>query len=500
MKKVLVSINGNQDPFSAPSGMTPADGPILSLLANSPDFDEVVLFYTPNRADAALKTKAAIAQRHSAIRAQVAELTGLDDPTNYENILKTLRTGLSRYCPTEPATRYWVSVSSGTSQMHACWLLLTASCEFDATVIQIRERRLVKAGQPLISEINPRVTEYPLVRPHLTLETISTITTREVESAQYECGIIASGPEMKAALEQAANTAQHEDETILITGSSGTGKELMAHFIHKVGKRRNRSFRPLNCGAIPENLIESILFGHVKGAYTGADKNQQGIIEDNHGGTVFLDEIGEMPLSAQTRLLRLLDQREVTPLGSTTTRRVDVQFVAATNRDLQEAVSRKLFREDLYYRLSAHTIVLPPLAERRADIPELAANLLADFNKRYDKPPKTFTANAIDKLCRYHWPGNIRELKNVINRAAVNCPDDEIGEDYIFIQHAGDDNLRFLPEPEEGFKMDDFIDDVRSRLYARALEKTNGNGSRAAAMLGVSAQAVHKYRNTHRSS
>ena len=497
MKKILVSINGLQDPFSGSHGGPPSDGPILSLLEKMPDFDEVVLFYTPNNAEAAVETKSVITQRNPAIEIRPVELEGLDDPTNYEQILTVLRSGLARFCPPSSKSRYWVSVSSGTSQMHACWLLLTASGEFSATVIQVREERLVKEGQPLISEINPRVTEYPLVRPYLTMETIPQISPRQVEEAMADCGILTSDPKMKAALEQAAKTAQHEYETILVTGPTGTGKELMARFIHKVGKRRKNEFRAVNCGALTENLIENELFGHTKGAFTGADKDKIGIIEACDKGIVFLDEIGEMPIGIQTRLLRVLEQREVTPVGSTETRPVDVQFVAATNRDLREAVRQKLFREDLYYRLSAHIITLPPLKDRRDDIPEIAAKLLSEFNSEYDKRPlQRFTPGAIDKLRRHHWPGNVRELKNVVKRAAVNCPAGEIDTQQIHLQNIdrGEIETSGLPEPAEGFKLEDYLDAVRCCLYKRALELTDGNGSRAAAILGVTAQAVHKYR------
>lgn len=500
MKKVLVSINGNQDPFSSSHGRPPADGPIVSLLEEISDFDEVVLFYTPDRAQAAAETKAVLARRYPAIKTRLDELAGLDDPTHYEQILAGLRRALKQACPRDRHTRYWVSVSSGTSQMHACWLLLTASGEFQATVLQVREKRLVKQGQPLISEINPRATEYPLVRPHLTMETIPEVTPRRVEEAMADANLIAHDPQMKAALEQAANTAQYEQEIILIIGPSGTGKELMARFIHHVGKRRHKGFEALNCGALTETLIDSELFGHVKGAFTGADKNRIGKIESCHGGTVFLDEIGEMPLGTQTRMLRLLDQRELTPVGASKARKVDVQFIAATNRDLKEAIHQKLFRQDFYYRLSAHVIELPPLKDRGEDIAVIAAKLLDDFGRQNKKQSQVLSAKALEKLRQYHWPGNVRELKNVIRRAAVNCPAGRIGPEHIHLQDpdTGQNDFSGLPEPREGFDVKAFLDGARERLYNRAWEMAEGNGSRAAALLGVAPQAVHKHRKNRK--
>ena len=207
--------------------------------------------------------------------------------------------------------------------------------------------------------------------------------------------------------------------SVLITGESGVGKNLVAEIIHQQSPRHNKSFQTINCGAIPETLLESELFGHEKGAFTDANTQRQGVFEAADGGTIFLDEIGEMTLSAQVRLLRVLDTHEVTRLGSTQSLHVDVRVIAATNRDLQQAVSEKKFRQDLYQRLRVVEIEIPPLRSRSEDIPTLIENAIQKYSKELNVPPITFDDDALLALKRHTWPGNVRELLNFINRLMV---------------------------------------------------------------------------------
>lgn len=236
----------------------------------------------------------------------------------------------------------------------------------------------------------------------------------EVEAA-WSAGIITRSPEMQAVLAE-AKLAARADASILIRGDSGTGKELLAHAIHRVSRRHEGPFVAVNCSAIPENLIESELFGHRKGAFTGAAYDHPGLFQAARGGTLFLDEIGDMPLSAQAKLLRALQERAVRPVGSVSTVAVDVRVVSATHRDLDVAVREGRFREDLYYRLNVVTLSLPTLAERREDIPLLAAHFLAAAADRAPQEVKGFSPDAMGRLVAYDWPGNVRQLHNVVER------------------------------------------------------------------------------------
>jgi formate hydrogenlyase transcriptional activator len=214
-------------------------------------------------------------------------------------------------------------------------------------------------------------------------------------------------------------TVAPTDSTVLIYGETGTGKELIARAIHDLSPRRAKPFVKLNCAAIPTGLLESELFGHEKGAFTGAIAQRIGRFEVAHGGTIFLDEIGEVPLELQTKLLRVLQEREFERLGSSRTLRTDARLIAATNRDLEAMVSEQKFRSDLFFRLNVFPVHVPPLRERQGDIPLLIRHFTQQFSRRMKKAIETIPSVAMDALCRYHWPGNIRELQNVIERAVI---------------------------------------------------------------------------------
>lgn len=230
--------------------------------------------------------------------------------------------------------------------------------------------------------------------------------------------IVAESAKMKEVV-TAAKRAAASDITILLQGETGTGKELLARSIHRWSTRQNKPFMVVNCAALPEQLLENELFGHERGAFTGAAHMQEGKIEAAEGGTVFLDEIGEMPLSLQCRLLRLLQDREFHRVGGTHTIRADIRFLAATNKDLPRAVKEGTFREDLYYRLSMFPVTLPPLRDRQEDTPALASHIVARESYRTYQREQQLTPGAMEALCHYHWPGNIRELENVLARAVI---------------------------------------------------------------------------------
>ncbi|MYF55946.1 sigma-54-dependent Fis family transcriptional regulator, partial [Candidatus Poribacteria bacterium] len=257
--------------------------------------------------------------------------------------------------------------------------------------------------------------------------TAATITKEESESkAAHTSQIDAQGrmvgqsPAMQTVY-QIIGRAAVSDETVLIMGESGTGKELVSELIHKNSPRSENPFIVVDCSAIPPSLIESTLFGHVKGAFTDAHADRKGKFEQADSGTIFLDEVGELPIDIQMKLLRVLQEREIEPVGSNETRQVDVRIIAATNQKLNNAITQKTFRDDLYYRLNVVPISLPPLRERKEDIPQLIDLFTNQFAQEYQIPKISISSDTIDKLIAYHWPGNVRELENAIKRALVMC-------------------------------------------------------------------------------
>jgi len=242
----------------------------------------------------------------------------------------------------------------------------------------------------------------------------------ETRSDSWRSEIVTASPAMDALLAEARLAAESE-ASLLIQGESGTGKELLARAIHRASPRHAKPFVAINCGAIPPELLESELFGHLKGAFTGAGRDHPGLFQSAEGGTVFLDEIGDMPAQLQVKLLRVLQEGEVRPVGSTETRAVDVRILSATHRNLEEAIASGEFREDLYYRLNVVTLTLPPLRERREDIPLLAQHFLTALTEKYRRRIHGFAPDALDMLVAADWPGNIRQLHNVLEQCCALC-------------------------------------------------------------------------------
>jgi len=297
--------------------------------------------------------------------------------------------------------------------------------------------------------------------------------------------MVAKSKKMLAVFQLAVKVAQYST-TVLITGESGTGKELVAKGIHFKSPRSKMPFIPVNCGGIPENLLESELFGFKKGAFTGADRNKKGLFEEADQGTIFLDEIGELTPALQVKLLRVLQENEIRPIGGTKTKQIDVRVIAATAKDLEIEIRNNSFREDLFYRLNVLPIKLPPLRDRTEDIPLLCNHFLQKFIKKLNKDVQGISPGAIAMLIKHQWPGNVRELENVMERAVV------LSEKKIILPENLPSELGSRPGSA---RMDDFFEGfslkqaqrvIEKRLITRALEATSGNRTKAVRLLEIS--------------
>ena len=285
--------------------------------------------------------------------------------------------------------------------------------------------------------------------------------------------------------------------SVLITGESGTGKELVARTIHKMSPRREKPFVAINCSAIPESLMESELFGHEKGAFTGAASRRQGCFELADTGTLLLDEIGEMPALLQAKLLRVIEERAVRRLGSRKEIEVDVRLLAATNRQPQQAVSEGTLRSDLLYRLNVFGIHLPSLRERTEDLPLLAQHLVTQLAEKHNRPARFLSHAALEALQFHSWPGNVRELRNVIERAIIICSGEQI-ERHHFAPYPIEQRERLRNEDTLSLPVGTPLEEVERQMIMRTLQKTKNNKTRAAELLGISLKTLHNKLNLYR--
>jgi two-component system, NtrC family, response regulator AtoC len=302
--------------------------------------------------------------------------------------------------------------------------------------------------------------------------------------------IIANSPAMQRALEIAAKVARHPSP-VLVTGESGTGKELIARLIHDESDRADATFMPVNCGAIPENLLESELFGYVRGAFSGADRDKPGLFEVASGGTLFLDEIGDMPATLQVKLLRVLQESEIRRLGDTRSRDIDIRLVAATNKNLEDEIRAGNFRRDLFYRIAVVPIHLVPLRQRRDEVPVLVRHFIEQFSRKLRIDIRGIDADAMRLLLDYTWPGNVRELENTVERAMVLCENAR-----ITVADLPDQIRNPVPSLDGSDLADDELsvkkhgEALEKRLIRQALVRTGGNKTRAAELLELSSRAL----------
>ncbi|MCL7487542.1 MAG: sigma 54-interacting transcriptional regulator [Desulfobulbaceae bacterium] len=301
-------------------------------------------------------------------------------------------------------------------------------------------------------------------------------------------GIVGNTQVMRQVLDLASSAAQ-SDAPLVIYGESGTGKEVIASAIHMASPRCEESFIKVNCAALNDNLLESELFGHVKGAFTGADYTRVGRFEAASGGSIFLDEIGDLPLATQTKLLRVLQEKEIERVGDHRPVKIDVRIIAATHKDLQQLIAQGAFREDLYYRIGVIPIYLPPLRERVSDIPQLVDTFIKKIGEKTAKPISGISRTSLDLLMQYSWPGNIRELINTIEYAFVLCPGGQIQVSHLpsHLRHEMSLSTSFPPQPHGDVRK------TRRHKLIEALEQSGGNQTEAARILGVSRVTVWKW-------
>jgi two-component system, NtrC family, response regulator PilR len=316
--------------------------------------------------------------------------------------------------------------------------------------------------------------------------------------------IIGQSPKMRAIFDM-IQTVAPQTSRVLITGESGTGKELVARAIHENSARAQNPFITINCGAFPETLLESELFGYMKGAFTGANENRQGLFQAAHGGTLFMDEIGNMSLTMQVKLYRVLQEGKIRPIGSTEESDVDVRIIAATNKEFEKEIAEGRFREDLYYRLSVIPIQVPPLRERREDIPLLARHFLEGFRKTMEKPIEAISPEAMTRLESYDWPGNVRELENTMERAVALESGREISlrvlpdriAGYSSTSSSGASGPLMDAFPAEGVDFEKVVAETERRYLQFALDKAEGVRTKASELLKISYRSFRHYAKKH---
>ena len=360
-------------------------------------------------------------------------------------------------------------------------IIMTAHGTIDSAVEAIKKGGYDYLTKPLETDRLLLTIERGLERAKLLRENIS--LREELEERFKIDNIIGSHGKMQEIFKVIKKVAP-TNSTVLILGESGTGKEMVARAIHYNSARKGRPFRAINCAAIPDTLLESELFGYEKGAFTGATGRKEGLLELTNGGTLFLDEIGELGMNMQAKLLRFLQEREIRRLGGKEEIKVDVRIIAATNRDLSEAIKERRFREDLYYRLNVISIFLPSLRERKTDIPELVEFFLKKVNAREGRKVKSITPDALSAIMQFSWPGNVRQLESVIERAVILCEGDEIKKDDLPLEvhyHLNFGGILDLEIPKEGI---DF-EELEKGMIIKALKNSHGVITKASALLGM---------------
>lgn len=484
MSRLLLAWVGRTD-LQASLGVSEAGlGPIGQAVKQR-QFDEIILLSNFQKKESAAYQKWLQTHIDKPITLHIESLT---TPTDfgaiYDAAVSILEKTLARQ---DKGLELTFHLSPGTPAMAAVWIIL-AKTRFPAELIESSKQGGMRtASVPF--DISAEYIPDLLRRPD---EQLARLTMGLPPAAPEFDHIVHRSAVMKRTVAMARRVAARK-VSVLIEGESGTGKELFARAIHQASPRHKKPFVAVNCGAIPRELVESELFGHEKGAFTGAEKAREGHFEHADGGTLFLDEIGELPLSTQVKLLRVLQEGEVTRVGSSKPKKVDIRIVAATNRNLISEIARGNFREDLFYRIAAFVIHLPPLRERQGDMGVLIDSLLEQLNRESAQDlgltHKTISPAARNLLLKHDWPGNVRELQNTLLRAAVWSNEEQISaadarEALLQVQAAGGDTIleRSLGD---GFDIRELISKVVRHYLERALKEANGSKTMAARLVGL---------------
>ncbi len=458
-------------------------GPTLALLANA-EWDRLVLLSTSATPGQALALELELRRLYPALA-----IEWISAPLSREALSDALGSELRRCAAVGSLT---VCVNSGPETVQAAWGDVVHDAPAVRWVAVQFARGAAGAGLAVVDE-KPRAAER--AREAMAAYGVDAARLRapDLMTACRQLGLRGEDAAFRRVLEMAERLAPHP-VPLLIHGETGTGKGMLAALIHEMSGRGRAPFVAVNCAALPEQLVESILFGHRKGSFTGAASDQAGKFVLADGGTLFLDEIGELPLALQAKLLRVLEDGVVEPIGAARGVPVNVRVIAATHRDLRAAVAEKSFREDLYFRLGYAQLVLPPLRARRSDIKLLALYQLAQLNRSMPTP-RRMDASAVKRLEEHVWPGNIRELSNVLGRSVLLSDKPVLQAEDIQIEPlpAAAPRAGALPELGAGFSIESYLSEIRTSLIAKALEQSGGNKSHAARLLGISPQAVHKF-------
>lgn len=490
--QVLLTFTGFHDPFS----LTVVEkrkqaGPILSIV-EAVGFDRVVLFDTPGTAENTSLTVSALNDQYPEMPVDVVHAEDLQDPTAHLRILAFLRKVIPSILKQYPDAQYIISISSGTPSMHACWLLLVADGTIPARIMYGHPPRHVEDAYR-VSEVDLSSDVFPEITPRVHQKMLEAGEfTDDLPAVCESLGIVGTDHGFMTALDRAARVSRY-DSHVMILGETGTGKEHVAKLIHHMSPRSKGPFVVVNCAAFPKDLVESMLFGHKKGAFTGAMRDQAGEFDNATGGTLFLDEIAELPVTSQSKLLRVLQDGQIKPLGASKPHGVDVRVVAATNADIQKAIREETFRLDLASRFPVR-IELPPLRHRKGDVIRLATYALQQWNRKHGEN-RRITRQALAVLQQYTWPGNVRELISAVETAAMLARGTTIQPDDLQLQNALATGSPVLADvqPYEGFSLREYVNEVRRDLITKALNASGGNGSKAARLLAITPQAVHKF-------